>query len=73
MPHHQSSEYLEKDVRLVYFSLSSCLNTSKVWNSKLNSLKQQTSYSSVTTQADKSFIKQTFPRYRKRLTPKAPW
>ena len=73
MPHHQSSEYLEKDVRLVYFSLSSCLNTSKVWNSKLNSLKQQTSYSSVTTQADKSFIKQTFPRHRKRLTPKAPW
>ena len=73
MPHHQSSEYLEKYVWLVYFSLSSCLNTSEVWNNKLNSLKQQTSYSSVTAQADKSFIKQTFPRRRKRLTPKAPW
>ena len=73
MSHHQSSEYLEKYVRLVYFSLSSCLNTSKVWNNKLSSLKQQTSYSSVTAQEDKSFIKQAFPRHRTRLTPKAPW
>ena len=50
----------------------SCLNTTKIWNDRLQGLKQYKSYSSVqfsSVQAERSFLRQAFPGHGSRLAP----